>query len=83
MSELICFISIARVNIHTLKKRNPKFFFNGINMTVVENDIAVLKVKNPHVLKCVERQIWPACLPVKVYFTHMIFSKSLESIFSL
>lgn len=36
-------------------------------MTVVENDIAILKVKNPHVLKCTERKIWPACLPEKVH----------------
>ena len=32
----------------------------------MENDIAVLKVRNPEDLTCTERHIWPACLPDKV-----------------
>ena len=56
---------IDRVGVHA-RERQPRFFFNGLNLTVVENDLAVLKVKNPETLQCEERKIWPACLPEKV-----------------
>ena len=32
---------------------------------MVENDLAILKVKDPDTLECRERIIWPACLPEK------------------
>ena len=53
------------MNIHA-RERQPRFFFNGLNLTVVENDLAILKVKDPEKLECRERIIWPACLPEKV-----------------
>ena len=54
-----------RISVHA-RSRDPKLFFNGINFTAVENDIAVLKVRNPEDLTCTEKHIWPACLPDKV-----------------
>ena len=56
---------MLRVNIHA-RERQPRLFFNGVTLTVVENDLAILKVKNPESLKCRERIIWPACLPEQV-----------------
>jgi len=38
---------------------------NNLNLTLSENDIAVLKVKNGEKLKCVKKIIWPVCLPTK------------------
>ena len=65
----ICYINPSylriRISVHA-RSRDPKLFFNGVNFTAVENDIAVLKVKNPEDLTCTERHIWPACLPDKV-----------------
>ena len=54
--------------------RIPKFFFNGINLTVWEHDIAILKIANPGESLCVQEEnfgfitkhIRPACLPKKV-----------------
>ena len=65
---------IIRINIHA-RNRAPRFFFNGINLTVVENDIAILQIKNKEKFKCVEKLIWPACLPSKVsrYFETKLF----------
>ena len=34
-------------------------------MTLFENDIAVMKVKNASTLQCRQDSIWPACLPNK------------------
>lgn len=56
---------MVRINIHA-RNRAPRFFFNGINLTVVEHDIAILQIKNKEKFKCVEKLIWPACLPSKV-----------------
>ena len=58
-------VNLSRVSVHA-RERQPRFFFNGINLTVVENDLAILKVKDPETLECKERIIWPACLPEKV-----------------
>ena len=58
-------VNLSRVSVHA-RERQPRFFFNGINLTVVENDLAILKVKDPETLECKERIIWPACLPVQV-----------------
>ena len=40
-----------------------KFLFNSLNVSIFENDIAILKLKNPEMLRCEERKVWPACLP--------------------
>ena len=53
------------MSIHA-RSGQPRFFINGLNLTVVENDLALLKVKDPETLECKERIIWPACLPEKV-----------------
>lgn len=56
--------------------RIPKFFFNGINLTVWENDIAILKIADQGDPLCVQEEtfgfitkhIRPACLPKKVSY---------------
>ena len=79
----IYFYVLFRVNVHTRSlpdsdsDRIPKFFFNGINMTVWENDIAILKISGPGDQVCGQREcdpasshcrhIRPACLPKKVW----------------
>ena len=55
------------------REKQPRFFFNGLNLTVSENDLAILKVKDPETLECQERIIWPACLPEKVSMTNSSF----------
>ena len=64
---------MTRINIHA-RNRSPKFFFNGINLTVVENDIAILQIKNKEKFKCVEKLIWPACLPSTVSILRQNYS---------
>ena len=66
---------MLRVNIHA-RERQPRLFFNGVNLTVVENDLAILRVKNPESLKCRERIIWPACLPeqVSMILSHVLLT---------
>ena len=78
----IYFYVLFRVNVHTRSlpdsdsDRIPKFFFNGINMTVWENDIAILKISGRGDQVCGQREcdpaspcrhIRPACLPKKVW----------------
>ena len=46
--------------------RAARLFLPWLNLTVVEHDIAVLKVASPEQLPCQQRRIWPACLPDKV-----------------
>ena len=53
------------VNIHA-RERQPKLFLPSMNLTVVENDIAILWLMNPESLECRERIIWPVCLPEQV-----------------
>ena len=38
----------------------------------MENDIAILKIRNEEEFKCIEKRIWPACLPSKVGVEGMI-----------
>lgn len=64
VAEIVVHPEFRLVGVHA-RERQPRFFFNGLNLTVVENDLAVLKVKNPETLQCEERKIWPACLPEK------------------
>ena len=40
--------------------------FDSVNLNEIENDIAIIKVKNGSSLPCSRRTIWPACLPNKV-----------------
>ena len=40
-----------------------RFFFNALNVSIYENDIAILKLESPQLLQCEEGKIWPACLP--------------------
>jgi len=40
-----------------------RFLFNALNVSIYENDIAILKIESPELLICEERKIWPACLP--------------------
>ena len=46
--------------------KRRRFFFNAFNISIYENDIAILKVKNPENLNCEQKKIWPACLPNEV-----------------
>jgi len=39
--------------------------FDSVNLNEIENDIAIIKVKNGSSLPCSRRTIWPACLPNK------------------
>ena len=41
---------------------------NNLHLIGVENDIAVIKVKNGSALECKKEVIWPACLPRKVTY---------------
>ena len=69
--------------------RIPKFFFNGINMTVWENDIAILKISDPGDPICVQEETFgfitkhvrPACLPKKVSY-RVLLLKQCSSLFS-
>ena len=40
-----------------------RFLQNALNVSIYENDIAILKLESPELLKCEEKKIWPACLP--------------------
>ena len=68
---LVTFINITSVFhflsyvVHLGNKR--RFFLNKLNVTLFENDLAILKVKNPELLECRKKIIWPACLPNKVF----------------
>ena len=54
-----------------------RFFFNALNISIYENDIAILKVKNPETLRCEQKKIWPACLPNEVTPSDPIKSNEL------
>ena len=43
-----------------------RFLFNALNISIFENDIAILKLESPDLLQCQQRKIWPACLPNRV-----------------
>ena len=34
-----------------------------LDINLAENDIAIIKVRSPDSLTCLERRVWPACLP--------------------
>ena len=40
-----------------------RFLFNALNVSIYENDIALLKLQSPQLLQCEQNNIWPACLP--------------------
>ena len=50
---------------HVGNKR--RFFLDKFNVTLFENDLAILKVKKTELLECKKKIIWPACLPNKVF----------------
>ena len=35
-----------------------------LDINLAENDIAIIKVRSPDSLTCLERRVWPACLPI-------------------
>ena len=78
--SLVKFISITSVFyflsyvVHLGNKR--RFFLNKLNVTLFENDLAILKVKNPEFLECRKKIIWPACLPNKV-FSNIVYKSSM------
>ena len=47
-------------------KKQGRFLFDTLNITIFEDDIAVLKVEEPGLLQCSQETIWPACLPHQV-----------------
>ena len=42
----------------------------NLNVNGLENDIAIIKVKDGSSLPCSKKHIWPACLPSKVSKLH-------------
>ena len=52
-----------------MKGRQGKLrsFLNDVTLTSMENDIAILKIRNAEqTFVCREDIIWPACVPEKV-----------------
>jgi len=62
VEEIIVHPSFVRKTLHAGIGLRTSLNFN---MTLFENDIAVMKVKNASTLQCRQDSIWPACLPNK------------------
>ena len=67
--QTVFYISSYVIRFGKCKGKNcgkERFLFNALNVSIYENDIAILKVESPELLKCQQKKIWPACLPNRV-----------------
>ena len=64
ISDLLT-VTTSRVSLHPgFLRRQPRLLMSLLlDINLAENDIAIIKVRSPASLTCLERRVWPACLP--------------------